>query len=119
MSLHTYILYIPNFQFPPRYPLGEMMLLLIVPTTSPNHVRVVGSDAFSGIILLEVLLKPGDPYCGHFVSVCQSVTPPVLTRGGFNPLKQKNTPKANPRQQTRKLGHAKSKQTKSSITNLR
>ena len=25
------------------------------------------------------------------------MTPPVLTRGGFNPLKQKNTPKANPR----------------------
>ena len=25
-------------------------------------------------ILLEVLLKPGDPYCGHFVSVCQSVS---------------------------------------------
>ena len=43
------------------------------------------------VILLEVLLKPGDPYCGHFVSVSQSVTPPVLTRGGFNP------PKANPR----------------------
>jgi hypothetical protein len=31
------------------------------------------------LILLEVLLKPGDPYCGT----------PVLTRGGYNFPKQK------------------------------
>ena len=46
----------------------------------------------ANFILLEVLLKPGDPYCGHFVSVSQSTTP-VLTRGGFNPPKRKSRQK--------------------------
>ena len=40
-----------------------------------NNDNIVGAVATRfNIILLEVLLKPGDPYCGHFVSVCQSVS---------------------------------------------
>ena len=38
------------------------------------HITAVDVKGFpfslgvNRIILLEVLLKPGDPYCGHFVS---------------------------------------------------
>jgi hypothetical protein len=55
-----------------------------------DRVKAVNMDSDDNddddddIILLEVLLKPGAPY----LSLSQSATP-VLTRGGYNPPKQK------------------------------
>ncbi len=68
------------------------------------------------LILLEVLLKPGDPYCGHFVSVSQQLLclhVEDLTRQKGNHAKSKPTP-------TNMKAGTRQKQTDESLkTNLR
>jgi hypothetical protein len=68
---------------PKRYKKNKVFLSALYFVVARNRIH---------IILLEVLLKPGAPYCGHFVSLTHSPATPVLTRGGYNPPKKKSQP---------------------------
>jgi hypothetical protein len=81
----------------------------------PAFTRTTGtskSPSEAVFILLEVLLKPGDPYCGHFVSVSQQLLclhVEDLTR------QKRNHAKSNPTQQHKAGTRQKSKQTKDKL----